>query len=264
MWTTMWLGVALAAKPVGTDLDQLKTDVAKWEQMLATDGKYQFGWTEDELKGLAKGDFVKRRERLDGADRAIGAMWTGANLDELWVAIQDEEHAGLVKGLIDERLPGSTYQNKLLYQRIDLPWPFADRQWVIKVVNNQPLFDLSEGRCWERTWDVTPERGAKNETEDAVWVEVNDGGWLVADVAGGTLLVYHVRTVIGGNIPEDAATQWSMMTLGGMLKDLVALSYEMPEHYLSEHSVIRRPDGSNIGHFDTAERSAVAEVPASP
>ena len=258
MWIIALAGLGLAAPAPTPELDSLRADLAHWETMLKEHGKYHFDWTEAELEQLAKGQVVKRRERLDGADRAIGAMWTGASLDELWVAVQDEEHEGVVKGLIDERLPGSTFQDKILYQRIDLPWPFADRQWVIRVVNNLPLLEKSGGKCWERTWDLTPERGARNESESAVWVTTNDGGWLAAEAAGGSLLVYHVRSVIGGNIPEDAATQWSMMTLGGMLKDIVSLSYEVPTHYVAPHGTIQRPDASHIPLFDTTTAPALS------
>ncbi len=260
MWTTLWLGVALAAKPPSTDLGALKADVAQCEQLLQAEGKYHFSWTDAELERLAQGHFVKRRERQKGADRAIGAIWTAASMDEMWVAVQDEGHWGLVKGLVDERLPGSTFQHKILYQRLDMPWPFADRQWVIEVVNNQDLIAASGGKVWERTWSPSEKRGAAAEREEAVWVLTNDGGWLAADVAGGTLLVFHARTVIGGNVPEDAATSWSMMTLGGMLRDLVARSYKMPDHYVGDHGPIRRPDGTPIGVFDVSDPTeAVAE-----
>ena len=259
MWTSLWLGVALAAKPTATDLGMLKADVARWDQMLEADGTYQFNWTDDELKLLAEGQFVKRRERLEGADRAIGAIWTSANIDPLWVAVQDEEHAALVKGLTEERMPGRTFQHKLLFQRVDLPWPFVDRQWMIEVVNNTALFEKSGGKCWERTWRPIPLRGAQAEAENAVWVSTNDGGWMVAEVAGGTLVVFHVRTVMGGNVPEDAATKYYMTTVGGMLRDIVARSMEMPEHYVEGHSPVLHPDGKPIGLFDgPADEAAVA------
>lgn len=245
MWTLAALALA-APKDIPEDASALRADIAHWEAMLGAHGKYTFKWTEDELEELAKGEVVKRRERLDGADRAMAAVWTSAPLDNLWVAVQDEDHDSMVKGLVEERLPGSTFQDKILFQLIDLPWPFADRQWVIRVVNNLDLYAKSEGRCWERTWDLTPERGAKNESESAVWVDTNDGGWLAAEVAGGSLVVYHARTVIGGNVPDDAASQWAMLTLGGMMRDIASQSLETPNHYHAPHSVIRRPDGSDI------------------
>ena len=248
MWTLL-TAMAWAAPPERADLDALRTDLAACEAQLKTSGRYQFGWTEDEMADLAKGEFVKRRERMDGADRAIGAIWTPVGLDELWVAIQDEVHWESVKGLTEERLPGSTFQSKILFQSLDLPWPFADRQWVIEVVNNLDLYESSEAKCWERTWSPHPARGAKAELDDGVWVETNDGGWFVGSAAGGSLLVYHVRTLIGGNVPEDAATSWSMMTLGGMLKDLRDKSLESRAHYVGDHVPIRRPDGSEIGVF---------------
>lgn len=257
MWS-LWIVATLAAKPPTADLSALTADLAACETHLKDSGAYQFAWTEDELADLAKGDFVKRRERMDGADRAMGAIWTPASMDQVWIAVQDEIHWDAVKGLTEERLPGSTFQNKILFQSIDLPWPFADRQWVIEVVNNQPLFTASAGKCWERTWSPHPARGAENELEDGVWVETNDGGWFLGEAAGGSLLVYHVRTTIGGNVPEDAATSWSMMTLGGMLKDLAEKSRESAGHYTADHPAIRRPDGSNIAVFSGSKEGGEA------
>ena len=256
MWTSLWLGVALAAKPATTDLAALKADVARWDKMIEADGTYQFNWTDDELKLLAAGQFVKRRERLEGADRAMGAIWTSAKIDPLWVAVQDEAHAVLIKGLTEERMPGSTFQHKLLFQRVDLPWPFADRQWMIEVVNNTVLFEKSGGKCWERTWSLIPLRGAQAEEENAVWVTTNDGGWMVAEAGGGTLVAFHVRTIMGGNVPEDAATKYYMTTVGGMLREIVARSLEMPEHYVGGHSPILYPDGNPIATFDAPDLEA--------
>lgn len=240
------LTAALAAE---ADPAALKADLAKWEAALDAQGKYDFDWTDKEMAALARGEVVKRREKHDGADRVIGAVWTPAPLPELWTAVQDEWHWGHVDGLIDERLPSSTFQDKILYQRIEAPWPFKDRQWVIRIVNNLELWESTGEQVIERTWDLSDQRGAKAEVKDGVWVPVNDGGWFAASAAGGTVVAYHVRATIGGNIPDDAASTWTMMTLGGMMRGLVEASKASKGHYVGDHPTIQWPDEEPIPKF---------------
>lgn len=220
-----------------------------WRAAMDAHATYPLEFTPAELTEARAGEIVRRRERIDGADRVIGLTWTTASRDALWVAIQDDKHFSLVEGLIDEQLPGTTPDQKLLYQRIDLPWPFADRQWVIDVRNNHALWTATSGGVWERTWGLSDVRGATNETAEAVWVSVNDGGWLLADVAGGTLLVYHVRSVVDGNVPDELATQWCYATLDTLLRGIVDRAALVPAHYVSAHADLVRPDGTVIARI---------------
>ena len=194
----VWLGVAFATS--GEVTQAIASDLTRYEQLLAEHGRYSFDFTEAEIERLAAGSVVKRREKREGADRVVGAVWADVPLRELWVAVQDEWHWGHVSGLIEEKLPHSTFQDKILYQRVDAPWPFKDRQWVIRIRNNLDLLEASQNQAIERTWDLVPDRGATAEVEDGVWVPVNDGGWFAAPVGGGSLLVYHVRAVVGGHL----------------------------------------------------------------
>ncbi len=243
------VAIAAAAAPDRTpDPSQLKSDLTKWDAAITEKGRYPIEWTEDELATLAKGEVVKRRSKLEGADRVFGAVWVPNSLAELWVGAQDP-HWGLVDGLVEEELPGSNFHNKLVYQRIEAPWPFRDRQWVIRVVNNVALWKHTEGNVIERTWDLSSERGASVEDDKGVWVDVNEGGWFAATAAGGSVVGYHVRAVIGGNIPDDAASTWTMMTLGGMMRGLVEKSSATRSHYVAGHEPIRWPDGELIPSY---------------
>lgn len=232
-----------------TSADAIQADLQRWDTQIDQHANYQIEWRAGDFERLAKGEIVKRRTKLDGADRVIGAVWAPVSLQETWVSVQDELHWGLVDGLVEERLSGSTFQNKILYQRIKAPWPFKDRQWIIEIVNNLTLLEATEHKVIERHWDLTDRRGAKAEVEDGVWIPVNDGGWLAMEAGGGTLLVYHVRTNPGGNIPDEAATQWTMLTLGGMMKGLRDRSLEMKGHYLGDHPPVLWPDGTAIPLF---------------
>lgn len=238
------LALAFAADPAA-----VRADLERWDRALASHGKYTFAWTDEEIQTLADGNIVRRRQQLEGADRVLGAAWAPVGLAELWTAVQDEWHWGHVQGLIEEQLPGCTFEDRLLYQRLDLPWPFKDRQWVIRVVSNGALWEATNRQAIERTWELDPTRGARAEAPDGLWVDVNDGGWFAAPVAGGSVVVYHVRAVVGGNVPEETASTWTLMTLGGLMKGLVAASAESRGHYVGDHPRVRWPDGQEVPAF---------------
>lgn len=240
------LFIAASLAFAGPDVSGLEASLDAHRSAMDTHAVYPLTFTTEELRKASRGEVVKRRERLKGVDRVLGLVWTPASMDEVWAAMQDSEHWDYVDGFLEEHLPSSTFQNKVVYQRILFPWPFADRQWVIAVKNNPSLSAATDGRVWERTWGLSPERGAKNTLEKAIWVDVNDGGWLVADVGEGTLLSYHVRTVIGGRVPDEVVVRYSMGTLGSLLGGLSARAQQIPAHYGEAHTPIRRPDGSPI------------------
>lgn len=241
-----WASVASATP--GPDATTLRTGWEAYRAQLDRSGRYPFTLDDEAWARLAAGEVTKRRDRLDGTDRVLGVKWIDASLDLTWIAIQDP-HDDYVANMVYEDLPGSTLQERYLYQRIGLPWPLADRQWVILVRNNPSLWQATGGLVWERTWDLSDKRGAAGEKRDAVWLTVNEGGWFLASVAGGTLLGYHVRTAIGGIVPDEAAIRWSFSTLDGMLTRLAARATEMRAHYTGAHAPLMRPDGSAIPVF---------------
>jgi len=217
---------------------------------LEAKAKYQLEFTDAELAKVAKGEVAKRRERLKGTDRVMGLAWTPASMDAVWVAMQDPDHWNYVEGFLEEKLPSSTFNSKIVYQRILFPWPFADRQWVIEVKNNLALIEATNGKVWERTWSLNPERGAVNEMEKAIWVDINDGGWMVTDAGEGSLLGFHVRTVLGGSVPDELVVRYSMGTLQSLLGGLTERATTMTGHYDAAHTPVRRPDGTTIPPMD--------------
>ncbi|MEM6928131.1 MAG: hypothetical protein AAF602_14460, partial [Myxococcota bacterium] len=170
---------------------------------------------------------------------------TDADIDTAWIAVQDP-HVSVIDGFVEEWLPGSTIEDKVVYQSIDLPWTLATRQWVIRVVNNAPLREATGGRFWERTWDLHPARGAKAEKKRGVWLDVNDGAWLFVEAAGGTLVGYHARTVVGGIVPDEIATRWSFGKIGRMLRQVADRVPWVRSHYVGDHEPILRPGPSPI------------------
>ena len=237
------LGAALAATP---PLAELKADWARLSALRDEHGQLSATLSESDLVALSQGRMVKHRERIAGPDHAWGVAWSTEPREALWIAILDDTHDTIVEGLREQQLPGTTPDRKLLFQHLDLPWPFEDRQWVLEIVNNPTIYTASGGDIWERVWTLAPESLATDPAPDAIWTPENDGGWLLMEAAGGTLMVYQVRGDIGGAIPDDLVTRYALSTLDDMLDHVMDRAAIIPAHYDAAHFAMRRPDGTDI------------------
>lgn len=241
----MWLiltGAALAAPSA----EVLR---AAWEAqtaVMAANARFPVNLQAADFTRLSAGQSSRHREPTEGADRVVGALWTEIGRDALWIAILDDQHFDLVHGLVEEQLPGTGPLRKLLYQRLDLPWPLADRQWVIDIQSNTALAAASGGAAWERAWTLANPALARSPDPDAVWTTVNEGGWLLLPVAGGTLMIYQVRTDVGGAVPDAASAEWAWSTLDELLQTTVRRAAGLASHYTAQHAPIYRPDGSRV------------------
>jgi hypothetical protein len=225
-----------------------------WEATAHDDWRNRPVFTDEEWAAIAEGEILCRRDKLDGVDRAVGAAWTSASIDALWVSINDPHFEADVDGYVSEELPGSTFNDRTLYQRIDLPWPFAARQWVVDVSNNRPLIAATDGAVWERTWSLTDARGAKNEQPDAVWIPVNEGGMALTRSGEGTLAVYHLRMSLGGNIPNGLVSAWSVSKLEKTLDEIrTRAETRVPAHYVGDHEPVEGADGEMVPVFDAKD-----------
>ncbi len=209
---------------------------------------------------VAGGKVARRRIRgeigVSGGtvDRVIGVAFVPHPVEQVWIGILDDVHASLVSGLTERQLPGTTPSRKVLYQALDLPFPFSDRHWILRISSNEALF-ASTG-AWERTWSPDP-RGVdalvdvpeeiRLDPAEAVWTPENDGGWLLVPVStGGTLVVYQARTDIGGVIPDDLVTRYAMARLDEMMEQTTALAERAPRHYVGDHDPIWGPDAAAV------------------
>ncbi len=243
MTLCLLLGLAVAAPP---SADALKQAWEAAEPALNRWSPLPITLPGDATSKLAAGEVVRSRVDLPGADRVIGAMWTPTDRDALWVAILDDQHFDLVSGLIEEQLPGTGALRKLLYQHLDLPWPVEDRQWVIDLKSNTALATGTGGAVWERAWTLADNALAPHPDPAALWTTVNEGGFLLVDAAGGTLIIYHVRTEIGGSVPDEATSRWAWSTLEDLLRGLVKRAAGVPAHYVAGHAPFYRPDGRPV------------------
>jgi len=237
----VWISLATTwAAPTAEELQQAWASTASeiW---------FQPSLSESDWEHLAQGKTIHRRDHMKGPDRVIGARWTPATRDQLWIAMQDAKHFEITKGYVEEDFPGSTFNQRTLYQRIALPWPFSERQWVINVHNNRALLSQTQNQVWERSWVSSDTRGAQAERDDAVWVDQIEGGWILADMGEGNLIVYYTRASVGGNIPDGAAAQWALSTVNSLVETVDSRAREeVDAHFVVGHAPIERPDGSHI------------------
>lgn len=130
-----------------------------------------------------------------------------------WLSITDDRLDEHVSGLDEVALQGRWTDEKLLYQRIDLPWPLQDRHWVIQLRNNEAL--AAATGAWERSWGPANARlgEARARTDAAAFdaalrVDENLGSWILVPVEGATLAVYQAQVSLGGSIPDGALASY--------------------------------------------------------
>ncbi|MED5373189.1 MAG: hypothetical protein VX899_19380 [Myxococcota bacterium] len=210
-----------------------------------------------QVKDLVQGKRLGiRLEQTGEVDGAMGVAFMPLDTEAVWIGGLDDKHAQLAAGLTEVWLPGTNQERKILYQHLDVPAPFADRHWVVHIRNNQALFGASEGRMWERYWELDPrplEECLAELPEEPVWLDgetlttpVNRGSWSVLPVSGGVVVLYEVHTDIGGPVPEELMVRFAMMSLESFMDKLQELGARAPSHYAEDHFIIRRPDLSPI------------------
>lgn len=110
------------------------------------------------------------------------------------------------------------------YQFLDLPWPFADRHWVVATNKRLGLASTSNNRIWEHRWSLAddgPRRSAElvsrggapgldpDSYDKAIYIPANAGGWVMASLNETTTLVaVHATVELGGWIPRRWAARF--------------------------------------------------------
>jgi hypothetical protein len=166
---------------------------------------------------VARGTVTSKIVDEGGMRRVVALGLLPVPRERAWLSITDDHLSEGVGGLTEVVLEGAWAGEKALYQRLDLPWPFADRHWVIRLHNR------AAGGLWERAWDTenTLLPTARSRT-DAVAFEAaepvadNRGSWLLALAGDATLAVYQARADLGGNVPSAAVDAYTRSSVSGL------------------------------------------------
>ena len=217
-------------------------------------------------KTLKEGKVVTIIERkTDKAGRAIGMILINTDIKTLWAAYRDALHFQLQESTTEYLLSVIKPDTQIWYGYLDLPWPLADRHWIIKTWNNYKLATKTNNACWEHPWQLMKEEENNVEAKlagkkipsnvkpaEAIYTPVNEGAFLLVTIAPKkTLLVYHASTVVGGNVPSNLLPNFIASTFKGMLMDMRNRAEKLIlGHYKAPHKAINGGDRKPIDLFE--------------
>ncbi len=174
--------------------------------------------------------------------------------ERVWLSLTDDHLDDDVQGLDDVILDGGWASPKLLYQRLDLPWPVTDRHWVLRTANNAAL--ARAAGVWERSWALDDTRlgEARARTDAAAFdaaitMRTNHGSWILLAHEGGTLAVYEAWADLGGNVPAEAADAYSRSSLDGVFRGVAAHVADVVARYGPGCNPQPGADGAPIACF---------------
>lgn len=183
--------------------------------------------------------------------RVVAARIIPLPITAVWLGVTDDHPIEPISGLREHALRGAWSSPKLLYQHIDLPWPFDDRQWVIELRNNASLYQRAG--VWERSWTLAdPAPAGSHWDPEALATPVNEGAWLMMPINLGdssppsTLAVYQARASLGGVVPEDAVRAWTAASLDELFARYQRNAESMFRRYGAGCSPQPGPDGSPL------------------
>jgi hypothetical protein len=282
MRRTPWastVALLLALAPPGTAADSLPDSVAaRLAPVIPAAIDYYNSLSDDPLLGLGAdqvsdllaGEVVRIRRHPDrGADpdppeRVTGYRLVPSSRDVVWIAALDPSLK--VSDLLTEaRLSPEGVQPVVWHQYVSLPWPVADRQWVIRVDIQDRLAASSDDLLWEMRWNLVedgPRLAAESiaagnlpgidseKAHDAVYVPRNAGSWVLFRLEDDvTLLAYRVVASVGGHIPDSWIATFAMAQLESLLDTVAKNALIVRDHYDPEKSPVIGGDGTLIGHF---------------
>jgi hypothetical protein len=174
---------------------------------------------------VAQGKIARQRENTAASDKAMGVAVFPSSQAALWLSITADTTTP-ASGVTEVRLEGSWASSKLLYQRLDLPWPIQDRHWAIRLQNNTALAKASG--VWERFWklDSAALSRARSVVGEVAWLAdggaletpVNEGSWLLVPLdPGNTLVIYQTRASLGGTVPDNAVESWAWSSISEVM-----------------------------------------------
>jgi len=209
-------------------------------------------WAELDQHGVARRRVAPTVE--GGPETALGLDRWPVSKSEAWLSITEDSKVKAVKGLTEIVLRGRWGSNKLLYQHLDLPWPLQDRHWAIALQGN-PALAKSSG-VWERSWKLdlaamelaAPRMGSVY--QEALVTPVNEGGWLLVELAPrDTLVLYQARASFGGGVPDSAVEGWALSNMVELLQKFEQGALGMRSSY--GHGCDQQPggDGATIPCF---------------
>jgi len=219
---------------------------ARVEPTIRTRTEVPVPLSDDAVRTLLSGEVSAARFETDEGSWATGAIWIDAPIERVWLAINDGEHDP--KDRTTLRVLDAPPPIRRVHLTLHLPFPIADRQWVSDALPNRALYDVTEGRVWQRQWKLS-DRSLAVVEDRGVWLLENRGAWTLLDTTDGTLLLFTVRTALGGLLPASITQGWAVRTLRSTLRDFGERAKKIDRHYVGSHRQVADPSGSIIRLF---------------
>ncbi len=200
----------------------------------------------DDLVSIAKGEPVASRFDTEQGAYATAAIWLDAPVEQVWLVVNDGEHEPASRSRT--RVLEGPSGVRRVHITLELPWPIADRQWVSDIVPNRALYDATGGKVWQRTWELR-DSSLATEPENGVWLKENRGAWTLVEVGQGTLMLFTVRTVLGGLLPNSITQGWAVRRLRTQFVETGPRALAMTDHYGADHFAIHDPTGREIARW---------------
>lgn len=200
--------------------------------------------TPEQVADLVRGDVVRVRRKDprqgdDGPERVTGYMLLHHPRRAVWLAALDPDFPSNSM-LTETRLMQDDSGMSMWYQHLSLPWPIADRHWVVTLQKDLEMAESTDGFIWVHEWDLS-ENGEQlaretvaagkagdltpKSTEKAIYLPTNHGAWILFSLDTDlTLLAYRVTTVVGGGIPDSWITTFAMTQLEGLIREVDELA----------------------------------------
>ncbi|MEM1261905.1 MAG: hypothetical protein AAGH76_05885 [Pseudomonadota bacterium] len=213
-------GALRAGEPVATDeindlLQRYNTAPTATLQLPLPD--------DDQLTRLKDGEIISYRNRVATTPDAplVYQVVALATVPEdrlrLWVATLGSVEQNASR-LVEVKLRQEPAGAALWYQFVNLPWPVADRHWVIRSQARAEIAAATE-TWWEHGWaladggqSMARKRLVAGDLADlserqfdkAVYLPANTGGWLMARLSSGhTFVAVHATAELGGGLPKN-------------------------------------------------------------
>jgi hypothetical protein len=243
------------------------------EQMAAYDSVSKFplpALDDDRLTELLDGEVVRFQEKwkLPDSDeeskerhRVLAFRLVQAPRQLVWLSTLDE-HFSLNDRITEVRITEDSGGGATWYQFMDLPWPVANRHWIIRLEKGVDVAAKTSGRAWEQSWHLVAngestavalaESGKTNglsvgHVRGARYLDANDGAWALFALRDDlTLIAYNLTITLGGLIPEGMAAHFAMSALEELLDRIAVNTKLVPTHYVDGHGPIYAGDGTPI------------------
>ncbi len=193
----------------------------------------------DRLK-LQRGDVVSMRQTMQfeagvEVQRVSAYVVVPAERTRVWVATlgSGERHASR---LTEISISSDGEGGALWYQHLNLPWPFADRHWVIRTEKNLALAEETDDLVWEHRWalatnstdharellqSVGTNAISSSDFDRSLYLTINKGGWVMMPLAADhTLVCVYATAELGGRMPDGIVARMTRKQLEKSLGDL--------------------------------------------